>query len=90
MPRTLWPTVIRLAIASLVVGTILGFIGADPFDFWTGLAESVVSTVEYIFGAGWDGILAAGRYMLAGAAVVLPIWLLSILLKNRKRDSDPE
>jgi hypothetical protein len=82
--RIEWSTVLKLIVISLVVGTILAALGADPFDFWSGLWQSVVGTFEALFGFGWNGLVKAIQYTLVGAAVVVPIWLGTVLFKRRR------
>lgn len=64
-------TVIKLAIASLVVGWVLSVLGVTPADVmakFSGLANGLwAGSRDFL---GW-----AGGYVLLGALVVLPIWL---------------
>ena len=64
-------TVIKLALASLVVGWLLSVLGVTPQDLiakFSGLATG-------LWGASRDFLGWAGGYMLLGALVVLPLWL---------------
>ena len=64
-------TVIKLLVASLIVGWLLSFLGVTPQDLianLSGLGSGLWNTARDFF--GW-----AGGYMLLGALVVLPIWL---------------
>ena len=79
-----WSTVLKLGIASLIVGTVLAVVGANPFEFWEGVWNSVRETFEAVFGIGWEGLQKVVSYTLFGAVVVLPIWLVTVLLKRRK------
>lgn len=91
MGRIQLSTVIKLGVVSLIVGTILGLTGANPFEFWSDLWDSGVKTFKSIFGAGWNGIMTAGRYTLIGAGVVVPVWLVLTLWKrwSERRKSPP-
>jgi hypothetical protein len=65
-------TVIKLAVASLVVGWLLSVLGVTPQDLmakFTALGSGLWDTARDFL--GW-----AGSYMLVGALVVLPIWLV--------------
>lgn len=84
MPKIAWPTIIKLGIASLVVGTILGVAGANPFEFWEGVWASISQTFVAIYDVGWEGIKTAVYYTAIGAVVVIPIWIIVSLLKRRK------
>ncbi len=90
LSRINWSTVIKLAVASLIVGTVLAVVGADPIDFWRGLYETLRETLGAIFGFGINGVRNAVAYTALGAAVVLPIWIVVVLLKNRKKSSPGE
>ncbi|WOI52637.1 hypothetical protein [Parvularcula sp. LCG005] len=83
MQRFNWTTLIKLALASLAVGAVMAFLGADPFDFWEGVYERTRETIEMVFGLGWGGVSTAVRFMAYGAIVVLPIWAVTSLLKRR-------
>lgn len=68
-------TVLKLAAASLVVGWLLSVFGVTPADLmakFSALGLGVWDTARDIL--GW-----AGGYMLVGALVVLPIWLVVYL-----------
>lgn len=80
-----WSTVIKLIVASLIVGTLLAFIGADPFDIWKGIAEALKDGVEWVFGTGWNGVQAALKYTVLGAAVVVPVYVISLLVGRAQR-----
>jgi hypothetical protein len=64
-------TVIKLALASLLVGWLLSVLGVTPADLmakFSGLATGLwAGSRDFL---GW-----AGGYMLLGALVVLPVWL---------------
>lgn len=64
-------TVIKLAVASLVVGWLLSVIGVTPADLMARFSSLATVLRESARGfLGW-----AGGYMLLGALVVLPLWL---------------
>ena len=90
MPKIHWPTIVKLLIASLVVGTIMGVIGADPFEFWEGVWEQVRMAFTTIYDVGWEGIKKALYFTFIGAVVVLPIWLVLEFLKRRKPEAAPQ
>ena len=65
-------TVIKLAVASLIVGWLLSMLGVTPQDLiakFSALGSGLWHTARDFL--GW-----AGGYMLIGALVVLPIWLV--------------
>ena len=77
MPKiTVW-TVIKLAIACLLVGLVMLVLGLGPSDI-LGSGKRIVDWFIETF-AGF--VSGAGTYILLGAAVVLPIWLILYFLK---------
>lgn len=81
--------ILKLAVTSLIVGTVLTVIDFNPIRFWQGMWDAAVDGVEYVFGHGMDGLMAAGRYTLMGAMVVVPIWLISEFFKRRNKSRTP-
>lgn len=77
------PTLVKLALASVVVGILLAFFGISPAD----LLHNVIDTLSHIWYMGFDAIGWALRYFLLGAVVVVPIWLIlrlwNVLMERR-------
>ncbi|MDB5592295.1 MAG: integrase [Enterovirga sp.] len=71
---------LKLLFLSLLVGIVLAAIGLTPFD----LVHWVVDGFRELFGFGLDAVRNFGRYILAGAMVVVPLWLLSRLISGRR------
>ena len=69
----------KLLFVSLVVGAILGGLGFDP----TTLPRLLVDAAQSLFRLGFGAFRDVGRYLLTGAIVVIPIWLLSRFLIRR-------
>lgn len=90
MPKFSLSVFLRLLVISLVVGTVLSVIGADPFEFWEEMWHSIVDAVHYIFGNGLEAIMTALRYTVVGAAVVVPIWLVATLFKRSQKDGEDQ
>ena len=68
-------TVVRLALASLAVGLVLAVLGVTPVDVLEGASGVVKGAWDAVSGVlGW-----AGSYVLLGALVVLPVWLVAYL-----------
>jgi hypothetical protein len=70
----------KLVFLSLVVGAILAGLGLSPAL----LLALAVDAAEGLFGLGFDAIRDVGRYILTGAAIVIPIWLVARLLGGRR------
>ncbi|MDX6749051.1 DUF6460 domain-containing protein [Geminicoccaceae bacterium 1502E] len=80
MARIDFRTVIKLLIWSLVVGAVLAFFDISPQQIlgWVvDQAREFVGNVETYIGR-------AVTYILLGAVVVVPVWLISWLLKSKK------
>ncbi|WP_068080594.1 DUF6460 domain-containing protein [Polycladidibacter stylochi] len=74
--------IVRLLLLSFVVGIILSSLDLTPFD----LLENAVEFVQRIYNLGFDAIRWAGEYLLAGALVVIPIWLIMRFTEMKKKD----
>jgi hypothetical protein len=71
---------IKLVILSVVVGAFLSWTGLSPLSLLYGLDN----LVRELVGTGWDAVRNVGVYALYGAVVVVPIWLISRLISQRK------
>ena len=66
----------RLVLVSILVGVVLSALGLDPFD----IVRSIQRLIRSIWDMGFDAIRWLWRYLLLGAVVVIPIWLLMRLV----------
>jgi hypothetical protein len=78
MPKDIVRTIFKLLAASLVVGLVMHWFDITPRTLVAHFGE----TVERLFRemasfAGW-----AIDYVLIGAVIVVPIWLIGFLLKR--------
>ena len=81
MPSITFATVVRLLLASLVVGMAMAWFDVRPDDILHWLTSSVQ---EAVANAGaWIGWTV--KYVLLGAVVVVPIWVLWYLLQFLRR-----
>lgn len=71
---------VQLLLLSLVVGVVMAALGLEPFD----LVNWVVRAVERIVDMGFGAVEQVGRYLLLGAVVVVPIWLILRLVNAGK------
>lgn len=67
---------LRLLFASLVVGALLMWLNVEPMD----LVRHAILVLERLWAMGFEAFGQAGHYILAGAVIVLPIWLATRLL----------
>jgi hypothetical protein len=70
---------LRLVFVSLIVGAFLMWLDIRPWDVFRGLKE----LVDRIWGLGFDAIREIADYVLAGAAIVVPVWLVLRLMNMR-------
>jgi len=64
---------IRLILLSLVVGVILSALGLDPMN----ILSSLESLIRHLFSFGFDTIERLWRYIVLGAVIVIPLWLIT-------------
>jgi len=69
---------LRLLFLSFVVGVILSAIDLDPLR----LFDYAVEFISHLWSLGFDAIDGILRYLLLGAAVVVPVWLVLRVLKS--------
>ncbi|KMO32270.1 hypothetical protein VQ02_23790 [Methylobacterium variabile] len=67
---------VRLVVLSLLVGAGMAMIGVTPAALFAHAYDTVRSLIEL----GFDTFHDAGRWFVAGAVVVVPLWLLSRVL----------
>ncbi|HEX3497302.1 MAG TPA: DUF6460 domain-containing protein, partial [Methylocella sp.] len=69
----------RLLFVSLIVGAFLMWLDIRPIDIFRGITD----LIDRIWGLGFDAIRVVGDYILAGAAIVVPVWLVLRLMNMR-------
>jgi hypothetical protein len=69
--------IFRLVLLSILIGVILQVLGLDPWN----ILESLKTLVLRIWDMGFDALRWLWRYLLLGAAVVVPIWLIVRLMR---------
>ena len=72
--------IFRLILLSILIGVILEVLGLDPWN----IIDSLRSLVLRIWDMGFDAVRWLWRYLLLGAAVVVPIWLIVRLMRVAK------
>ena len=70
---------VKLILVSLIVGALLMWLNIRPADVFT-MLSSLVNRLWYL---GFDAIREFGTYIVAGAAIVLPVWLILRILSYR-------
>jgi hypothetical protein len=72
-------TLLKLIVLSLIVGAVMVGLGLTPANLW----YLLVDTVRSVFGLGLDTFRNIGTYVLTGAVIVVPIWILTRILDRR-------
>jgi hypothetical protein len=60
---------------SLLVGAFMSFLGVTP----AGLISRVWRMIQAVLDLGFDSLREVGRWIIYGAIIVVPLWLLSRL-----------
>lgn len=66
----------RLVLVSILVGVVLSTLGLDPFD----IVRSLERLIRSIWDMGFDAFRWLWRYLLLGAVIVVPIWIVMRLI----------
>ncbi len=72
MDKTKSSLVWKLIIASLCVGLLLSFFNIDPVELINDVPETLGRILEVIL----DIVNWAGKYILLGAIIVIPLWVI--------------
>lgn len=69
--------IFRLILLSILIGVILQVLGIDPWNIFDSLRRLVL----HVWDMGFDALRWLWRYLLLGAVVVVPIWLIVRLMR---------
>jgi hypothetical protein len=72
--------IFRLVLLSILIGVILQALGLDPWN----ILESLRRLVLRVWDMGFDALRWLWRYLLLGAVVVVPIWVIVRLMRVAK------
>ena len=72
--------IFRLILLSILIGVILEVLGLDPWN----IIQSLRTLLQRIWDMGFDAIRWLWRYLVLGAAIVVPIWLIMRLMRAAK------
>ena len=67
--------ILQLAIASIIIGVVLTFFGFDPAN----LVNAVLRLWNWLTSLSLETVKKVLNYLLLGAIIVVPLWLLSRL-----------
>ena len=68
--------IFRLILLSILIGVILQVLGLDPWNIFDSLRRLVL----HVWDMGFDALHWLWRYLLLGAVIVVPIWLIVRLM----------
>ncbi|MBF9235078.1 DUF6460 domain-containing protein [Microvirga alba] len=69
----------KLIFLSLLVGAFMAFLGLTPF----GLVEGIFNWVRSLLNLSLETVKQVGLWVVYGAIIVVPLWLLTRLLGQR-------
>ena len=72
---------IRLALVSILVGALLMWLDIRPADVFDQLSD----LISRVWAISFQSLHDLGNYIVAGAAIVVPLWLILRLLSFRGR-----
>ncbi len=75
-------TLIKLVVASVVVGAFLAFWGVSPAEFWGGVFDFIKGIVGWLGDSVGEIVVNLLTYLLFGAAIVVPVWLISRMMSG--------
>lgn len=76
---TVGRTLIKLVVVSLIVGAVMSVFGLAPLDVWFGLRDFMVN----LWNSGWAALGRFGDWLILGASIVIPLFILARLLSYR-------
>ena len=62
----------RLVLLSILVGVVLSAVGLDPMN----IMRSIEKLIREVWDMGFDAVRYLWRYLVLGAVIVVPIWLV--------------
>ncbi|MQT13231.1 DUF6460 domain-containing protein [Segnochrobactrum spirostomi] len=72
---------LQLLVLCIVVGMILSALNIDPRN----IVHWIVGLIHRIAAMGFGAVEEFGRYILLGAVVVIPVWIIIRLLNIGRR-----
>lgn len=73
-------TVVKLLVVSLAVGFLMSVFGLEPMDLWVWFKRSVIE----LWRSGFAALGSFARFIVIGAFVVVPVFLVIRILSWRK------
>ena len=73
-------TAVKLLILSVVVGFVMSMMGLSPWD----LVRFIDDGIREIWRSGFRALGRVGEYLLVGAMIVIPVFIILRILNWRK------
>ena len=73
-------TVVKLIVVSLIVGFVMAVLGIFPLDILEGIREFFLG----LWYRGFEALGEAGRYLLLGATIVVPVFIVLRIFSYRR------
>lgn len=70
---------VKLVFVSVVVGALLMWLNIEPLDVFRAFER----TMHRLWAMGFDAVRELGRYLVAGALIVVPVWFVARLFSLR-------
>jgi len=70
--------ILKLVVLSFVVGLVFAGFGYTPGD----VVAMLTFWIDRLPRLGWDAVVSIGQYLLLGAMIVVPIWLVVRILES--------
>ena len=71
---------VKLIFLSLLVGAFMAFLDITPF----GLIEGLFNWISSVLDLSLETVEEVGLWILYGAIIVVPLWLISRLFSSRR------
>jgi uncharacterized oligopeptide transporter (OPT) family protein len=75
---------VRLVLLSIVVGVVLSALGITPQNFF----YQINVLLRRIYDLGFGAFESLVGYLVLGAMVVVPIWIIARLIKTARRGNN--
>ena len=73
-------TVLKLVAVSLIVGFLMAIFGVDPWDLIYGVRNFILD----LWHSGFAALGRIGDYLILGATIVIPVFIILRLLSYRR------
>jgi hypothetical protein len=64
--------ILKLVTASLIIGVVLSFFGFNPNNLY----HAIIRLGDWISSLGFETVKTVFRYLILGALIVVPLWLV--------------